>query len=231
MLTRTLKLLSLKWITYGGWIADLPGRFPPAPQRDRIEAILAANHKRLGPQQVAEEYDLPDAKFTPREVSSPSFQGDVYAWLVMQRKPKTVIEFGSGFGVSGMFFGAGLEANQSGHLYSFEINDKWADVAEQSIAQVTKRFTLTRGAFEEHVKDVPGPIDLAFVDGIHTYDFVMQQWDILKPLMAPGGLVLFDDITYGQGMHEAWLDIARSDSVAGAVEFRRNRRLGLVEVR
>jgi predicted O-methyltransferase YrrM len=220
---------SLKWITRGGWIADMPGRFPPAPHKERIEAILAANHEQLGPQSLAAEYDMPDAKFTPRDVSSPPFQGDLYAWLVMQRKPRTVVEFGSGFGVSGMYFGAGIEANGSGHLYSFEINESWAEVAERSIAQLTQRFTLTRGAFEDHVKDVPGPIDVAFVDGIHTYDFVMKQWEILKPLMSPGGLVLFDDITYGQGMHEAWLEIGRSDAVVGAVEFRRNNRLGLAE--
>lgn len=221
----------LKWISRGGWIADLPGRFPAAPQKERIEAIAAANHDRLGPQHLAPEYELPEVKYTPRDVSSPGFQGDLYAWLVMQRKPQTVVEFGSGFGVSGMYFAAGLEANRSGHLYSFEINDSWADVAERSISELSSRFTLTRGAFEDHVGTVPGPIDLAFVDGIHTYDFALEQWKILQPLMSPGGLVLFDDITYGQGMHEAWLEIGKSDAVAGAVEFRRNSRLGLVECR
>ena len=49
-----------------------------------------------------------------------------------QRRPEIIVEFGSGFGVSGMYFAAGLEDNQSGHLYSFEINDEWADVAERA---------------------------------------------------------------------------------------------------
>jgi hypothetical protein len=45
--------------------------------------------------------------------------------------------------------------------------------------------------------------------------------------MSPGGLVLFDDISYGQGMREAWLEIGRSADVAGAAEFQN--RLGLLE--
>jgi predicted O-methyltransferase YrrM len=156
-------------------------------------------------------------------------QGDLYSWLVSARRPETIVEFGSGFGVSGMYFTAGLEQAGLGHLYSFEINDEWAQVAERAIAEISDRFTLIRGAFEDHVDDIPGPIDMALVDGIHTYDFVMKQWQILQPRMSPGGLVLFDDISYGQGMREAWLEIARSSPVAGAVEFQN--RLGLVECR
>jgi predicted O-methyltransferase YrrM len=220
---------SLKWVTHGGWIADLPGQFPPAPHKKRIEAIAAATHAEVGPKHLPAVYELPKATYAPRDVRSTPKQGDLYAWLVAQRRPETVVEFGSGFGVSGMYFAAGLEENGSGHLYSFEINEEWAQAAEPAIAQVSSRFTLTRGAFEDQVGAVvPGKIDLAFVDGIHSYDFVMKQWEILQPLMSPGGLVLFDDIRFGQGMHEAWLEIGRSTTgVAGAVEFRR--RLGVLE--
>ena len=220
----------LKWVSRGGWIADLPRRLPPAPHKERIEALATANNEHLGPQHLATEYELPDVKYTVRDVSSPPMQGDLYAWLVAQRRPETVVEFGSGFGVSGMYFAGGLEDNRFGHLYSFEINDEWADVAERAIAAVSGRFTLTRGAFEDHVDAVPGQIDLALVDGIHTYGFVMKQWQILRPRMSSGGLVLFDDISYGQGMREAWLEVANSANVvAGAVEFQK--RLGLVECR
>ncbi len=221
----------LKWVSRGGWIAGLPTRFPPAPQKDRIEAIASANHDALGLQHLAPEYGLPEVQFTPRDVSSPPFQGDFYAWLVMARRPQIVVEFGSGFGVSGMYFAAGLEENGSGQLYSFEINEKWARVAEQAIAQVSGRFTLTHGSFEEHIDIVPGPIDLAFVDGIHSYEFVIKQWQLLQPRMSPGGLILFDDLGFGQGMKEAWLEIARSEGVVGAVEFREHGRLGVLECR
>ena len=143
-----------------------------------------------------------------------------------------MVEFGSAFGVSGMYFCAGLEASQTGHLYTFEINRDWADIAERNIRSVSDRFTITRGAFEEEVASVvAGPIDLALVDGIHTYEFVTRQFEILKPRMSRAGLIAFDDIDFakpGTRMHEAWTDIAGTDEIVAAVEVQG--RLGLVEL-
>ena len=75
-----------------------------------------------------------------------------------------------------VYFATGLEAAGSGHLYSFEINREWADIAERNIRSVSNRFTLTRGSFEDVLT---APIDIAFVDAIHQYDFVMRQFEIL----------------------------------------------------
>jgi hypothetical protein len=92
--------------------------------------------------------------------------------------------------------------------------------------------TLTRGTFEDHVSNVvPGHIDLAFVDGIHTYEFVMAQFDTLRPRMAPGGVMAFDDIDFkraGSRMRDAWENIAADPCVISAVEI--NGRVGLAEM-
>ena len=148
-----------------------------------------------------------------------------------QRRPATIVEFGAAFGVSGMYFTAGLEAAGSGHLYSFEINREWADIAERNIRSVSNRFTLTRGAFEDCVADVlTQPIDMAFVDAIHQYDFVMRQFDILKPRMSAGGVICSTTSTsrsrcaYGRGVagHRQPADVVAAVEVDG--------RLGIIEV-
>lgn len=41
------------------------------------------------------------------------------------------------------------------------------------------------------------PVDLAFVDGSHAYDYVRGDTARILPLMAPGGLVLWHDYTPG----------------------------------
>jgi predicted O-methyltransferase YrrM len=124
-----------------------------------------------------------------------------------------------------MYLGSAI---RQGWLYSFEINLAWADIAERNIKSVTDRYTLTRGAFEDHADDIPARIDLALVDGIHTYGCVARQWQILKPRMAPGGWVLFDDIDFNPEMREAWLEICSDPALVGAVEV--SKRLGLVEL-
>jgi predicted O-methyltransferase YrrM len=132
-----------------------------------------------------------------------------------------------------MYFASGLAANRHGHLYSFEINREWADIAERNIRSIGDCLTLTRGSFEDHVDTVvPGPIDLAFVDGIHTYEFVMAQFAALRPRMSQGGVIAFDDIDFkrrpGARMRDAWEEIAADPRAAAAVEV--NARVGLVEL-
>jgi len=224
--------LPLRWIKAAGWLGrHFDGVVPKAPGKRRIEAA-AQGTNALGAQKLADEYGEPGAVRLPDVVRASADLGDLYAWLVQQRRPETVVEFGSAFGISGMYFVAGLEANGSGHLYTFEINDDWADIAERNIRSISSRFTLTRGRFEDHVgRTVAGGIDLALVDGIHTGDFVMRQWAILKRQASPGGILVFDDIDFGKPgarMREAWAEIAADGDVVAAVEVRG--RLGLVEL-
>jgi predicted O-methyltransferase YrrM len=224
--------LSLVWLKTGGWLgAHLRDTVPQAPKKEQIEVAAEATN-RLGPQRLADEYGESGGERTPAVVRSSSRSGDLYAWLVEQRRPSTIVEFGAAFGVSGMYFAAGLEAIGSGHLYSFEINREWADIAERNIGSISPRFTLTRGAFEERVSDViAAPIDIAFVDGIHQYDFVMRQFAVLEPRMSPGALLLFDDIDFkkpGSRMGEAWRELAGRSSVIAALEV--DGRLGIIEL-
>lgn len=78
---------------------------------------------------------------------------------------------------------------------------------------------------------MPGTIELAFVDGIHTYEFVKAQFDTLRPRMSTGGVIAFDDIDFrraGSRMRDAWDEISADPRVASAVEV--NGRVGLVEL-
>ena len=219
------------WHTRGGWLgAHFPAVIPACRLQSTIEGLAAATNQ-LGAQRLADAYGEHGATRTPDHVRSSARAGNVYAWLAEHRAHATIVEFGAAFGVSGMYFTAGLEAAGRGHLYSFELNPEWAEIAERNIRTISSRVTLTRGAFEDHVGVVPGPIDLAFVDGIHTYDFVWRQYQILRPLMAPGGLLLFDDIDFRQRenrMPEVWNDLCRQPDITAALEV--DGRLGIIEL-
>jgi predicted O-methyltransferase YrrM len=224
--------LRLAWLRRDGWLGEhLTELIPGAPRKRKIERT-ARKMDAVGPQPLAEIYGETDGFRLPGDVRSSARIGDLYAWLVQRRKPRVVVEFGSAFGVSGMYFMSGLERNGSGHLYTFEVNPIWADIAEASIRSVGDRFTLTRGAFEEHVATtVTNPIDIAFVDAIHDYTFIHSQFEILRPRMRPGGIVMFDDIDFrkpGCRMMEGWREIAARADVDSAVEI--NGHLGIIEM-
>jgi predicted O-methyltransferase YrrM len=77
--------------------------------------------------------------------------------------------------------------------------------AHNSVEAVAKRLaaagvkaTLIKGNSRETVPAYQGePFDLAFIDGGHSVETIRSDWEAVKKLMRPGGLVIFDDYYEG----------------------------------
>ena len=65
---------------------------------------MARTTNSLGAQKLDDAYGEVGGVRLPDDVRSSADLGDLYAWLVQERRPTTVVEFGSAFGVSGMYF-------------------------------------------------------------------------------------------------------------------------------
>ncbi|CAN5310584.1 hypothetical protein BH10PSE9_BH10PSE9_21780 [soil metagenome] len=156
--------------------------------------------------------------------------GRFYAWLAASRRPQVIVEFGTAFGVSGMYWLAGLKAATGGELLTFEPNTTWAAIADKNLAAISDRYTLTVGTFEDNAERVLAgrTIDIAFVDAIHTGAFVRAQYTILRRHMQAGGIVLFDDINFSDDMGACWSEIAIAPEVAASARI--GNRLGIVEL-
>ena len=173
----------------------------------------------------------PDASRSSEEVRTGAAVGRFYVWLVQQRRPAVIVEFGTAFGVSGMYWLAGLNAIRQGHLYTFEPNAVWADIAAKNLRRVSARFTLTQGTFEDRagVLDADGAkIDIAFIDAIHTSAFVLPQMELVLRHAAPGALLVFDDIHFSSDMTACWRRIAEDPRFCAAFEVNH---VGVVELR
>lgn len=113
--------------------------------------------------------------------------GNLFANLVKKRKPSVIVEFGTAFGVSGMYWIAGLEANNYGELLTFEPNKVWAEIARKNLSAIGSRFQLVIGTFEENIDLYLGHdrrIDIAFIDAIHTSEFVIPQFKLVIDRLA-----------------------------------------------
>ncbi|MEO0390224.1 MAG: class I SAM-dependent methyltransferase [Pseudomonadota bacterium] len=151
-----------------------------------------------------------------------------YAWLAQQLAPDAIVEIGTAFGGSGMYWLTGLEIAQTGHLYAFEPNDTWSHIARANLASVSDRFTLTTGPFEDHSSVVHTPPSLGLIDAIHTPDFVRMQLEILRGIAAPGAVVVLDDIHFSPDMKAYWRRLTRQPYVAAAWQF--GARTGLIQL-
>ena len=135
------------------------------------------------------------------------------------------------FGVSGMYWLSGLEGNNFGELLSFDPNEVWAEIAKKNLSGISNRFQLVNGTFEDNIDAYLGSdrqIDMAFIDAIHTSEFVFSQFEIVVARLAPNGIVLLDDIYFSEDMKYAWKTMALSDRVKASAAIER---VGIVELK
>src|SRR5262245_4019202 len=204
----------------------------PSPEFNELATIeeVALATDRLGKKPVWTGYAAPALARSSEEVRTGAVVGRFYVWLVQQRRPEVIVEFGTAFGVSGMYWLAGLNANQRGHLYTFEPNELWADIAAGNLARISDRCTLTKGTFEDNVgvlERANARIDLAFIDAIHTSEFVLPQMELVLRHAAPGALLVFDDIHFSEDMLRCWHRIAADPRFVAAFEIHH---VGIVEL-
>lgn len=183
-----------------------------------------------GVQKLWEGYKEDSGERRPAMVSSHRLSGEFFSTLVAKTRPTNIIEFGTAFGVSGMYWLTGLKHNRKGHLYTYEVNKEWATIANDNLAAISDRYTLTADLFEASVDKTLGKkrISIAFIDGVHTSEWVLPQFDIVYDRMKHGGVVLFDDITFSADMQACWDTIVAQDRVRSAAVV--NGRVGLVVV-
>ncbi|WBU63121.1 O-methyltransferase [Paracoccus aerodenitrificans] len=203
---------------------------------ERIEARIEAT-ARLGEFPLWEKYREVENYARPvsenetrsiKQVRSAALTSRFYAWLVTQKRPNVVVEFGAAFGASGMYWLAGLESVGKGSLFSFEPNAEWFPIAQDNFRAISPRSHLVNGTFEDNVDVIDGAPEIIFIDAIHTRDFVMAQFAIVKSIAAPGALVIFDDINFSKDMKNCWAEIVSDQSHQAVWEI--SKRVGMIEL-
>ncbi len=121
---------------------------------------------------------------------------------VLVERPAVCLEVGMGFGVSTLALLTGLAAT-GGHLIS--IDPKQQSVFGGAGMEAVRRAGLAdRHRLVEARSDVALPqlvadgtrIDLAYIDGWHTFDYVLLDYLYIDRMLQVGGIVGFNDCEY-----------------------------------
>lgn len=122
--------------------------------------------------------------------------------------PKTILELGTccGFSSSYMSFFA-----PNSKIYTIEGSPNIAEIAKENhrffglsnVSVFVGRFDIVLPKLLEEIS----PIDFAFIDGHHDREATLSYFKQILPFMAKGGVMLFDDIAWSEGMKEAWREI------------------------
>lgn len=128
-----------------------------------------------------------------------------------QGQGDTVIEVGSFRGLSLAMLARGLRREgASSSLVSIDPhydreNLAYVRLALEAIGEGDRLVQITRGSDEAVSHFRPGVASLVFIDGDHSYDQVVRDFENYAPLIASGGCLAFHD--YGYGSHNGKPDV------------------------
>jgi predicted O-methyltransferase YrrM len=120
-------------------------------------------------------------------------QGEFLYMITRAANARTIVEFGTSFGISALYLGAAAKA-QGGRVIGTEMESAKVKAARANIASAGLEgvIDIREGDAFETLKDIEGHIDLLLLDGWKEMYLPMLQE--LAPRLRPGAVVLADDI-------------------------------------
>lgn len=136
--------------------------------------------------------------------------GELLYGLVRLLKPEIAVEIGTFKGYSAICIGQALEDNKKGKLYTM-------DPAELEIVKIAIRKSGLKNRIE-YITDfstnfIPKmnfkKIDLAMIDGDHSYKAVKKDFELVKNSIPSGGIIIFHDTIWFEGPRKVVEEIKR----------------------
>ncbi|MEM8891249.1 MAG: class I SAM-dependent methyltransferase [Bacteroidota bacterium] len=122
-------------------------------------------------------------------------QGEYVYKLLLEKKAKSIVEFGTSFGISTLYLGAAAKT-YGGKVITTELLTEKCRVAQQNFeeAGLAEWIELREGDALETLKDSPEEIDFLLMDGWN--DLYLPLLKILEPRLTQGALIYTDNASF-----------------------------------
>lgn len=154
-----------------------------------------------------------------RRASRRRNEGEFLLRLFRFCQPEAALELGTQLGISTIYQKLGWPKAK---LTTIEGIPQLAELAARNFRQAGLDINLIQGKFDEVLEGIVysknAHLDYVFIDGNHQYEATIRYFDGLLPYMKAGGLMLFDDIYWSQGMKKAWKRIMAHPEVSVSID-------------
>lgn len=146
--------------------------------------------------------------------------GKLIFGLVEYFKPEVIIELGTSVGISTLYLSkAGFKAK----VFTIEGCNSKSKIARDVFTKMQcDNIELFTGKFETvlpHVLQKAGNIDFAFVDGDHTFNATLSNFETILTYSHNDTVIVFDDIYWSQAMKQAWKQICDHERVTVSIDL------------
>ena len=149
--------------------------------------------------------------------------------LVQHFKPGHIIELGTSIGISTLYL---AKANPDAVVYTVEgCTTKSERAASNFTILNATNIDQHIGRFDIVLPDLikqAGKLDFAYIDGNHTYEATIENFESLLEIAHNDTVFVFDDIHWSAGMEKAWNEIADHKRVTVSIDLFR---MGIVFLR
>jgi predicted O-methyltransferase YrrM len=155
--------------------------------------------------------------------------GMVLFRLVEYFKPKTILELGTSVGISTIYLAM---ANRDSKVITLEgcatkSEQAAANFNEMKLENIVQHIGRFDVVLPQLINETP-QADLVFIDGNHTYEATISNFNALLKISHPETIFVFDDIHWSAGMQKAWGEIADHDHVTLSIDLFR---MGIIFLR
>ena len=132
----------------------------------------------------------------------------------------TMLELGTSLGISTAYMAL---ANPSAKITTIEGAESIYEVSKNVFKELGISYVKSvYGTFDEHLQSELKQlkkVDLAFIDGNHTYKNTLAYFDEILPYCHNNSILIFDDINWSTGMERAWREIVKLPVVTQSVDL------------
>jgi predicted O-methyltransferase YrrM len=209
-------------------LGDLPAiEFSSAERLARAVDKLRAN---VNPETGFREHGDQQRRFA--RSASLGVKGRLLHSAVKAMQSEQIVELGTFWGMSALFMLEALgTAGPDAHLTTVEHN---ADFSRKASALIHSHFngraTCIHGRTQDVVPDLARTmtgVDLMFHDAGHSGEAYVREFNAAEPFLAPGAVVLFDDIRWfdrslvstDPKCYDGWMEVTRHPRVRRAGEI------------
>ena len=154
-----------------------------------------------------------------RDTSVPVDVGTLLHTCVRHNKCKVVVELGSCVGIGTSYLGSHPDCHR---IVTIEASEGLAKLARESIDSITPNGEVINALFDDALDkllpDLKTPIDFAWIDGHHERTATQHYFERLKPHLARGAVVAFDDIYWSDDMFEGWKNLRAEQGFSHTVD-------------
>jgi predicted O-methyltransferase YrrM len=149
--------------------------------------------------------------------------GELLMHIVRETAPETALELGTCVGISAAYQAAGLMHHRRGQLVTLEGAPCLAELSRSHFAALgLDNVTVVQGDFRSTLGEVLAAadrVDYAYIDGHHDGPATEAYFASIVAKVPVGGVVVFDDIRWSEGMLRAWQTLTVHPRVRLAIDM------------